>query len=129
MFVCHKIVHIRWPTETFAEARVDVKPMSISFTCIPSRNKSWIAAASSARLKFSAFGQVIMERWCGVLIENLQHCQKAGTFRSFEERSGSDLFILYLPLIQECLNFVCLTISFEFCVSEFSVFQLGVAEG
>ena len=112
MFACHKIVHIRWPTETFAQARVDVKPMSISFTCIPSRNKAWIAAASSARLKFSAFRQLIMERWCGVFIENLQHCQKAGTFRSFEERSGSDAFILYLPLLQECLNFVCPTITF-----------------
>ena len=66
-----QIVHIRWPTETFAQARVDVKPMSISFTCIPSRNKAWIAAASSARLKFSAFRQVIMERWCGAFIENL----------------------------------------------------------
>ena len=70
-----------------------------------------------------------MERWCGVFIENLQHCQEAGTFRSFEERSGSDAFILYLPLIQECLNFVCLTISFEFCVSEFSLFEFGVPEG
>ena len=104
MFACHNIVHIRWPTETFAQARVDVKPMSISFTCIPSRNKAWIAAASSARLKFSAFRQVIMERWCGVFIENLQHCQKAGTFRSFEERSGSDAFILFLSSIQECLQ-------------------------
>ena len=104
MFACHNIVHIRWPTETFAQARVDVKPMSISFTCIPSRNKAWIAAASSARLKFSAFRQLIMERWCGVFIENLQHCQKAGTFRSFEERSGSDAFILFLPSIQECLQ-------------------------
>ena len=100
MFACHNIVHIRWPTETFAQARVDVKPMSISFTCIPSRNKAWIAAASSARLKFSAFRQLIMERWCGVFID----CQKAGTFRSFEERSGSDAFILFLPSIQECLQ-------------------------
>ena len=56
-----------------------------------------------ACLKFSAFGQVIMERWCGVFIENLQHCQKAGTFRSFEERSGSDAFILFLQSIQESL--------------------------
>ena len=80
------------------------KPMSISFTCIPSRNKAWIAAASSARLKFSAFRQVIMERWCSVFIENLQHCQKAGTFWSFEDRSGSDAFILFLPSIQECLE-------------------------
>ena len=62
-----QIVHIRWPTETFAQARVDVKPMSISFMCIPSRNKAWIAAASSARPKYSAFRQLIMERWCGVL--------------------------------------------------------------
>ena len=62
-----QIVHIRWPTETFAHARVDVKPMSISFMCIPSRNKAWIAAASSARPKYSAFRQLIMERWCGVL--------------------------------------------------------------
>ena len=100
MFACHKIVHIRWPTETFAQARVDVKFMSISFTCILSRNKAWIAAASSARLKFSAFRQLIMERWCGVFID----CQKAGTFRSFEERSGSDAFILFLPSIQECLQ-------------------------
>ena len=70
-----------------------------------------------------------MERWCGVFMENLQHCQKAGTFRSFEERSGSDAFILYLPSLQECLNFVCPTITFEFCVSQFSVFEFGVAEG
>ena len=104
MFACHNIVHIRWPTETFAQARVDVKPMSISFTCIPSRNKAWIAAASSARLKFSAFRQLIMERWCGVFIENLRYCQKAGTFRSFEERSGSNAFSLFLPSIQECLQ-------------------------
>ena len=100
MFACHKIVHIRWPTETFAQARVDVKPMSISFTCISSRNKAWIAAAFSARLKFSAFRQLIMERWCGVFID----CQKAGTFRSFEQRFGSDAFILFLPSIQECLQ-------------------------
>ena len=78
--------------------------MSISFTCIPSRNKAWIAAASSARLKFSAFRQLIMERWCGIVIENLRYCQKAGTFRSFEERSGSDAFSLFLPSIQECLQ-------------------------
>ncbi len=70
----------------------------------PLPQKSLIAAASSARLNFSAFGQVIMERWCGVFIENLQHCQEAGTFRSFEERSGSDAFILFLPSIQECLQ-------------------------
>ena len=62
-----QIVHIRWPTETFAHARVDVKPMSISFMSIPSRNKAWIAAASSACPKYSAFRQLIMERWCGVL--------------------------------------------------------------
>ena len=37
-------------------------------------------------------------------IENSQHCQKAGTFRSFEERSGSDAFILFLPSLQECLQ-------------------------
>ena len=37
-------------------------------------------------------------------MENLQHCQKAGTFRSFEERSGSDAFILFFPSIQECLQ-------------------------
>ena len=70
-----------------------------------------------------------MERWCGVFIENLQHCQEAGTFRSFEERSGSDAFILYLPSLQECLNFVCPTITFEFCVSQFSLFEFVVAEG
>ena len=104
MFACHTIVHIRWPTETFAQARVDVKPMSISFTCTSSRNKAWVAAASSARLKFSAFRQLTMKRWCGVFIENLRHCQKAGTFRSFGERSGSDAFILFLPSIQECLQ-------------------------
>ena len=104
MFACHKIVHIRWPTETFAQARVDVKLMSISFTCISSRKKSWIAVVSSARLQFSAFRQVIMERWCGVFIENLQHCQKAGRFWFFEESPGSDAFILFLPLIQECLQ-------------------------
>ena len=62
-----QIVHIRWPTERFAHASVDVKPMSMSFMCIPSRNKAWIAAASSARPKTSAFRQLIMERWCGVL--------------------------------------------------------------
>ena len=76
----------------------------IFFKCIPSRNKAWIAAASSARLKFSAFRQLIMERWCGIVIENLRYCQKAGTFRSFEERSGSDAFILFLPSIQECVQ-------------------------
>ena len=42
-----------------------------------------------------------MERWCGVFIENLQHCQKAGRFLFFEESPGSDVFILFLPLIQE----------------------------
>ena len=41
--------------------------MSISFMCSLSRNKAWIAAASSARPKSSAVGQLIMERWCGVL--------------------------------------------------------------
>ena len=81
-----------------------LSPCQFLCTCILSRNKAWIAAASSARLKFSAFRQLIMERWCGVFIENLQHCQKAGTFRSFEERSGSDAFILFLPSIQECLQ-------------------------
>ena len=70
-----------------------------------------------------------MERLCCVFMENLQHCQKAGTFWSFEERSGSDAFILYLPSLQECLNSVCPTITFEFCVSQFSVFEFGVAEG
>ncbi len=129
MFACYKIVHIRWPIETFAQARVDVKPMSISFTCISSRNKLWIAVVYSARLQFSAFRQVIMERWCGVFIENVQHCQKAGRFWFFEESHGSDAFILFLPSIQECLSFVCLTITFEFYVSEFSVFQFGLAEG
>ena len=62
-----QIVHIRSPTETFAHARVDVKPIAISFMCIPSRNKAWIAAASSARPKSVAVRQLIMERWCGVL--------------------------------------------------------------
>ena len=104
MFACHNIVHIRWPTETLAWARVDIKPVSISLTCISSCNKAWIAAASSARLKFAVFRQLILERWCGDFIENLQHCQKAGTFRSFEERSGSDAFILFLQSIQECLQ-------------------------
>ena len=78
--------------------------MSIYFTCVLFCKKSLIAAASSARLNFSAFRQVIMERWCGVFIENVQHCQEAGTFRSFEERSGSDAFILFLPSLQECLQ-------------------------
>ena len=72
--------------------------------CISSRNKAWIPAASSARLKLSVFRQVIIERWCGVFIENSLHCQKAGTFWSFEERSGSDAFILFLPSLQECLQ-------------------------
>ena len=55
------------PTETFAHARVDVKPMSISFMCIPCRNKAWIAAASSACPKYSAFRQLMMIRWGGAL--------------------------------------------------------------
>ena len=55
LFICVCNNANMWPTETFAQARVDVKPMSISFTCISSRNKSMIAAVSSARLQFSAF--------------------------------------------------------------------------
>ena len=74
------------------------------FGCISSRNKALIPAAASACLKLPVFRQVIIERWCGVFIENSLHCQKAGTFWSFEERSGSDAFILFLPSLQECLQ-------------------------
>ena len=74
------------------------------FGCISSRNKALIPAAFSACLKLPVFKQVIIERWCGVFIENSLHCQKAGTFWSFEERSGSDAFILFLPSLQECLQ-------------------------
>ena len=35
--------------------------------CSPSRNKAWIAAASSARPNSSDVKQLTMERWCGVL--------------------------------------------------------------
>ena len=65
-FGAEQILHTRWPTEIFAHACVEIKSMSTDFMCIPSRNKAWIAAASSARPKYSAFRQLIMERWCGV---------------------------------------------------------------
>ena len=38
-----------------------------SFMCIPSRNKTWIAATSFASQKYSALMQLVMVRWCGVL--------------------------------------------------------------
>ena len=38
-----------------------------SFMCIPSRNKTWIAATSFASLKYSALMQLVRVRWCGVL--------------------------------------------------------------
>ena len=37
-----------------------------SFMCIPSRNKTWIAATSFASQKYSALMQLVMVRWCGV---------------------------------------------------------------
>ena len=35
-----QIVHTRWPTEIFARACVEVKPISTPFMCIFSRNKA-----------------------------------------------------------------------------------------
>ena len=35
-----EIVHTRWPTEVFAHACVEVKPISTPVMCIPSRNKA-----------------------------------------------------------------------------------------
>ena len=39
-FGAEQILHTRWPTEIFAHACVEIKPISIPFMCIPSRNKA-----------------------------------------------------------------------------------------
>ena len=39
-FGAEQIVHTRWPTEIFARACVEVKPISTPFMCIASRNKA-----------------------------------------------------------------------------------------
>ena len=39
-FGVEQIVHTRWPAEIFAHACVEIKPISIPFMCIPSRNKA-----------------------------------------------------------------------------------------
>ena len=66
-FGAEQIVHTRWPTDIFAHACVEVKPISTPFMCMPSRNKAKIAATSFASRKYSAFMQQIMVRRCGVL--------------------------------------------------------------
>ena len=38
--VAEQIVHTRWPTEIFAHACVEIKPISVLFSCIPSQNKA-----------------------------------------------------------------------------------------
>ena len=39
-FGAEQIGHTRWPTNIFAHACVEVKPISIPSSCIPSRNKA-----------------------------------------------------------------------------------------
>ena len=64
-FGAEQIGHTRWPTNIFAHACVEVKPISIPFSCIPSRNKAEIGATSFASLKYSAFMQLTMVHCCG----------------------------------------------------------------
>ena len=52
---------------TLGGQQMPVKAMEIPFMCIPSRNKTWIAATSFASQKYSALMQLVMVRWCGVL--------------------------------------------------------------
>ena len=64
-FGAEQIGHTRWPTNIFAHACVEVKHISIPFSCIPSRNKAEIGATSFASLKYSAFMQLTMVHCCG----------------------------------------------------------------
>ena len=64
-FGAEQIGHTAWPTNKFAHACVEVKHISIPFSCIPSRNKAEIGATSVASLKYSAFMQLTMVHCCG----------------------------------------------------------------
>ena len=66
-FGAEQIGHTRWPTNIFAHACVEVKHISIPFSCIPSGNKAEIGATSFASLKYSAFMQLTMVHCCAVL--------------------------------------------------------------
>ena len=114
MFACHKIVHIRWPTETFAQARVDVKPMSISLYVHPFPQQSMDSCRIQRPLKVFCF----RAGYHGALVRRFH--------REFAALSkGWDVPVLWRALRLWCLHSVLAITSgvFEFCVSNNYVFN------
>ena len=72
-FGVEEIVHTRWPTDTFAHACAEIKSISTSFMCSPSRNKALIAAPSWASLKETANKPVANRNICSCLFRDQIH--------------------------------------------------------
>ena len=94
MFACYNIVHIRWPTETFAQARVDVKPMSISLYVHPFPQQSMDSCRIQRPLKVFCF----RARYHGALVRRFHRelvALSKGLGRSVTLKSAPALMFLF----------------------------------